>query len=378
MKKIFLAVLVLTTVGVLALWSTGPSSNGVTNSSSSSSNSGESPAVGSNDGNSSKGSSVGNQDALPDDVDNGLVDPQSRPATELYKDAEEALRAVKEGAKNYDDLIVEQFTQLGPNCTWCDPFYKSLRDLAFSADTSAEQRSFYAELLAVSGRVDNVESLVTQIESAPSQDAAQTFSEALEIAVGGDDVVSFLGGRLLSTPNAPLKESIVAAISNQGSPLAVNTLYKYTVESGNPDGLYSQGTGLGEVIPNAESIPVLKSMVEKQDDYSHLPAKTLLNGGTEGLKSLVETLSASTDPDKVRKILKDSYDHLNIDDQSERYLRDVVAKSPNSAIAEFGNQALKNIQQQQEAIDQGSDDTDDDDTGSDETPVPTQELQPDE
>jgi hypothetical protein len=344
MNKVALAVVVVIAVAAILLLVNGsqrtddPAGNSASTNSSSTSNS-QLPAL-------TPGGSTLPTGSEGGDDSQGIVDVQDRPATEIYKSAEEALNAVKQGAPNYDDVILEQFTELGPDCSWCDGFYKSVKDLMAAADTPNDQKSYYAELLAISGRVDNVKSLVDAIESAAQGQDSQVAMEALEMTVGKDDVVNFLGEKLNSTQNSTLKESIVAAISNQGSPLAINTLYRATIESGNPDGYYSEGTGLGEVIPDEESYPLLRDMIQKKDDYSHLAVKAILNSGLDGLKALYDGLNSSSNVDQDRKILKDAIDHINYDDETEKYLKEVMQKSSNPALSELANSALESFAQE--------------------------------
>lgn len=276
----------------------------------------------------------------------GAGEIQDRPATEIYKSADEALAAIKGGATNYDDLILEQFSELGPDCTWCDDVYRSVKELLNSSDTPTDQRSYYAELLAVSGRVDNVQTLVEAIKNPqPGQDT-QVFLEALELTAGKDDVVSYLGGELNSVQNPTLKESIIAAVTNQGSSLAVNTLYKAALDSKDPDAFYSQGTGLGELIPNPEAFGPLKEIVLKKDDYSHLGVKALLNAGLDGFKEVVDILSNSTSPEADEKLVKDALDHIPYDEATEKYISDVVSKSSNPVLAKLAKSKLEEYAQE--------------------------------
>jgi hypothetical protein len=191
----------------------------------------------------------GDLDENSDLTDEGVEEEEARPAYEVYKTADEALDALKKGAQDYDDLILEQFTDLGPDCQWCDAFYNSVRDVMSAADTSAEQRSYFAEVLAISGRIENIQSLVEQIKNAKNSDESDVYAEALELTVGKDDVVKYLSTQL-DSDNQPLKDASVAAITNQGSKLAVEALFKHVVERGDPDGYYSQGIGPGEMIPD--------------------------------------------------------------------------------------------------------------------------------
>ena len=285
-----------------------------------------------NDPNNSSSSS--NADEATDSAEES-----DRPANEIYSSAEEALKAVKDGAAKYDDAILEQFTLMSDDCSWCDSFYSSIKDLISSSSVSNDEKSYYSEILAISGKVDNVKTLINAIEGSPSKDVSEVYTEALEMTVGKDDVVKYLATKL-TTPNSDLKESVVAAITNQGSPLAIDTLFKNIRESNNPDGFYSQGTGPGEVIPDEESYPLLKDYVQKRDDYSHLAVKSLLNAGLDGVKIVFETLQDSGDPEKDKTLLKDALDHVNYGEDIEAYLKDKGLQSKNPVLSKFAKDAL--------------------------------------
>jgi hypothetical protein len=274
-------------------------------------------------------------------------DDEIRPATEVYKSAEEALEAVKKGSLDYDDLVLEQFTSLG-DCKWCDGFYKSLQEQMLSPTSTPDQQSYFAELLAVSGRVDNVKTLVESIKNAPSQAVADAYSEALELASGKDDVVTYLGNELESSPNDNLKEALIAAVTNQGSRLAASILYKQAVESGSPDGYYSLGIGLGELIPDEDAIPYLQDVMLKRDQYSHLAVKSLLNGGIDGLRMVFDALTNSKDPEFDRQMLKDAVDHVNYDPDVEVYLKKIATSSKQPVASEFAKQIIDDFGSQAE------------------------------
>lgn len=336
-------VLALIIAAVAILFVVRPSSNPGGTAANNSTNNGSSTNLGT--ANTSGGVDANSSVERPNASDDSQTSDEQadRPATEVYKSSEEALAAVKGGAGNYDDIILEQFTDLGPDCTWCDQFYKSVTDLMQAGDTPNEQKSYYAELLAISGRKENLQALIDSVENPqPGQDP-QVALEAVEMAVGKDDVVNYLGQRLGSTQNPQLKESLVAAVSNQGSTLAVNTLYKATLESGNPDGYYSQGTGLGEVIPDEEAFGTLKEIAQKKDDYSHLAVKALLNAGLDGLKSVYDLLNNSNGGDIDQKILKDAKDHINYDEDTEKFLRETVEKSSNPALVSLAKSTLEDF-----------------------------------
>jgi hypothetical protein len=276
----------------------------------------------------------------------GIMDTSDRPATDLYSTASEALEAVQKGAKSYDDLILEQFVDLGANCSWCDEFYKSIRSMVSSTTSSPDERGYYAELLAISGRPENIEELIKNIESASSEENKDLYTQALEIAVGGDELVNFLNEKLQSTTSQSLRESLVASISNQSSVLTVETLYNFTRAQNNPDGFYSAGTGLGEVIPDEATFPFLKDVVAKRDEYSHLGVKALLNGGLEGVKTVVDLIAPSNGSENDRELLKNAADHVSFDEETEKYFKEVVISSNNPALAEWGKEVLASFNEE--------------------------------
>jgi hypothetical protein len=240
---------------------------------------------------------------------------QIKPAPEAYASAEEALAAVLKGAKDYDDSILEQFTLPDPNCSWCAEFYTSVRDLAINANTPQEQRAYLAELLAISGRTENVEALIEAVKNAPSNDSADLYAEALELSLGREDVVTMLGEQMNST-NDTLREASVAAVTNQGTKQAAELLIKDAKEKGDPDLYYAQGIGIGEVIPDEDAIPVYQDFVRERVPGSHLGVKALLNAGLPGVQAVFEELENSPNPEADKALLKDVGDHINIDDES--------------------------------------------------------------
>jgi hypothetical protein len=237
-----------------------------------------------------------------------------KPAPEAYASADEALAAVLKGAKDYDDSILEQFTLPDPNCSWCAEFYTSVRDLANNQNTPQEQRAYLAELLAISGRTDNVQALIDAVKNAPSNDTADLYAEALELSLGREDVVTLLGEQMGSV-NDTLREASVAAVTNQGTKLSAELLIKDAKEKGDPDLYYAQGIGIGEVIPDEEAIPVYQEFVRERLPGSHLGVKALLNAGLPGAQAVFDELENSPNPEADKTLLKDAADHINIDDE---------------------------------------------------------------
>lgn len=281
------------------------------------------------------------------DVEDALDEMQDiKPAAIAYKDANEALEAIKKGSVDYDDTILEQFTQPGEDCTWCPEMYKSIKDMLKSSEYKNEQKSFYAEILAISGKVENIESIVDGFKAAGSPEEKEVYSSALELTTGKDDVVQYLGTQL-KTENSELKESVVAAVTNQGSPLALDTLYKHTVENGDPDGYYSMGVGIGEMILDPSALSKAQELAQKRDAYSPLLVKALLNSGIDGLRIVMDILGNSTDVESNKRLLKDAVDHVSYDDQIEAYLKE-QANSSNPSVSGFAKQTLDDFSNQED------------------------------
>lgn len=278
-----------------------------------------------------------------------------RTATEIYKSADEAIAAVKKGAVSYDDLIIEQFTEPGEDCSWCGEFYKQVKDLLIQDSTPQDQKSYYAELLAISGRTANIETLVDAIKNAKTPESADLYAEALELSQGKEAVVNYLGSQL-DTPNETLKDSLVAALTNQSSRNAAELLYKQTTKAGDPDGYYSKGIGLGEFIPDPDSFPYLQDLVTKRDQYSHLAVKSLLNSGAGGLRVVLDVLNNSKDAQSDRGLLKDASDHVIFDEETEPLLKKTLETSKNPVVTEFVKQILDEHKAEEAAAD-AEDDT---------------------
>lgn len=282
---------------------------------------------------------------LADLDDDDLIDFDERKASEVYSSASDALVAIKKAALEYDDLVLEQFSNISEGCGWCSDFYASVKDLMLSPETSPDQRSYYAEVLAVSGDNDNIKTLVDATLNAPSSEHAEIFAEALELAYLDENGLMLLKEQF-DSGNPIMKEATVAAFTNQGSRLAVETLFEQVIKAGDPDGFYSQGIGPGEVIPDPESLPLLQEIMTKRDQFSHLAVKSLLNAGLPGLMVVFDGLNSSNDPDFDRQnLLKDAIDHVSYDEQTEQYLQQQVQSAKNPAAIEFAKEILEDFKE---------------------------------
>ena len=345
MKNILLVIVVVLVIGFSAWYFTsGAAKTPDVNSSAANNKTGTASNSGSvaSDSVNNSTSNIANKPDDADDTEADQADEEIKPATEVYKTAEEALDALRTASKSYDDSVLEQFSEPDPSCTWCDSLYSSLNRMIYAPETTPDEKSFYAEVLAISGRVNNIKTLVEGIKSAAKPEDADVFSEALELAVGKDDVTSYLGSQL-NGANDTLRESLVAALTNQNSRLAAETLYKNTVERSDADGYYSSGIGLGEFIPDEEAMPFLQDAMLKHDQYSHLAVKALLNSGADGLKMVLDSLESSKDSDFDRKMLKDAVDHVSYDEEIEDLLKKRLDSAKQPATREFIQDALKSF-----------------------------------
>jgi hypothetical protein len=223
--------------------------------------------------------------------------------------------------------------------------------MATNPNTPQDQKSYLAEILAISGRLENVETLTDAIKNAKSADEADVYASALELTVGKEDITRYLADQMSAT-NESLREASVAAVTNQGDRLAVEMLIKNTIERGDPDGYYGVGIGIGELIPTEDAMPLLHEMVQKRDEYSHLGVKALLNGGMEGLRIVFDELENSKDPEADKKLLKDAIDHVNFEDGMEEYLKQKIENSKQQNVIDFAKQISDEFNQANEQFGQ--------------------------
>lgn len=263
----------------------------------------------------------------------------TRPAAEIYTNVQEALAALQKGVEDYDDILLEQFTLPGEDCAFCDELYREVTSRMLKEGASEDEKAYYSELLAISGRPENIEILTNAIRDAANEDNAEIFAESLELTLGGDDVVELLSN-FLEDKNALLQESSVAAITNQGSKFAAQILYERAVKRKDPNGDYNLGIGLGEMIPDESTLPYLQELTLKKDEYSHMAVKSLLNYGHDGVVLVFDALTNSTNPEQDKKILVDAIDHVGYEEETMNYLKEILARNPSPVVAQFAQDIL--------------------------------------
>lgn len=290
------------------------------------------------DNNAPTNSSNENQ-ASPDNTDT-IDATEGLSAAQVYQSSSEALEAIKKGALNYDDDILQRFVNL-KNCEWCGDFYTSVRQLLLDNSISLENKGYFAELLAVSGTTENVGFIIDTIKNTQDEQSREIFGEALEFTSGGDDIVPLLSANLRDS-NKILQDSVASALTNQGSKSAADALYQWMSEAKNGDDLYQRGIGLGEFVPTSEEVfPFLQEKLLLKDENSHLALKAMLNGGSSGLKKVIESLENSDNNELDKKLLENSIDHIGDDDETRELIKVTAATSKNPALKEFAEAALK-------------------------------------
>lgn len=269
-----------------------------------------------------------------------------KPATEAYTSAEEALAAALKGSKDFDDSILEQFTEPSADCSWCPAFYNSIQELVTNPNTPQDQKSYLAELLAISGRPENVQVLVDSIKNARSSGEADVYAEALELTLGKDDVTKVLSEQLTTT-NDTLREASVAAITNQGSRTAAEILQQHIQARNDPDAYYSQGTGPGEFIPDEEAMPAVQDYVALRDKYSDKWALSLINAGLPGLQVLFQQLENSNNPEADRYLIKGAIEHVNFEDGIKELAETVIANNKSPVAVDLAKQIRDEVATQE-------------------------------
>ncbi len=286
-----------------------------------------------------------------EDAEDSEEEIDVRPAVDVYKTSDEALKAVRKAALNYDDVVLEQFYMLS-NCSWCNKFYGELQKLMVDKSLSSEERTYYAEILSTTGKKENIEALVNATINAGDATEKDIFSEALELSNLSNESLRYLKDEYAGTTDEALREATIGAISGQGTKESIEILYDITKENGDPDGFYKDGIGLGEVVPEDSAYPLLDELTSKRDQYSHLAAKAMLNGGIEGTKRMINILGNTKNPEADIKLfdLEKAADHVLYDDETKAFLSSI--ENPNDAQKYFIDNVIKSSKNDDNADDE--------------------------
>ena len=182
--------------------------------------------------------------------------------------------------------------------------------------------------------------MIDAVKGAPTNEAADLYGEALELAMGKDDVVTLLGEQMSAT-NDTLRESSVAALTNQGTRLAAELLVKDLKEKGDPDTYYSQGIGPGEFIPDEDAIPVFQELVRERGVGAGVGVKALLNAGLPGVRVVFDELENSSTVAADAALLRGAEDHVNFEDGLIPLADEVIARNRNPNAVKFATDIKK-------------------------------------
>lgn len=330
------------------------SKNGTSNATSTSSNTNS--LTGSSTATTSAGKT--NAGTIGSDEEDFDGDYDDRPAAQVYSSLDDALAAIKKGALDYDDVILEQFVEPGEDCTWCGELYSTISELMLNKDANEDERAYYSEILAISGKQENIQKLVDSIRETDNEDIADILAESLELTIGNDEIVKYLSD-FVGDSNELLQESAVAAITNQGSKLAAEVLYNRALNQDDPLEDYDIGIGLGEVIPEEDTLPFFQDLVLKRDKISQLGVKALLNYGHDGVVRVFDSLSSSPNEDFDKGMLVDALDHVIYDEETESFLKDVIESEATPTAKEFAKEILEQFELEEDDFE--DDDLEDDD-----------------
>lgn len=273
-----------------------------------------------------------------DKIIGDLIQPQ-QPATKIYKSAEEAFNAVKEAAKKYDIEVLERFSLL-ESCAWCEEFYEMVRKELVKENLSEEEKAYLCELLTSSGNPLDIDYLIELYESSTSDSDKEIFLRSLEMTVANDKVLDKLFEKYNEKKDNPaLRDSIVAALTVQGSSKAIEYLYSIAEAQDNPLSDAEKALGLSEAIPSDEALGFLEDKLQKGDGkLDFVISAAILNNGLQGLKLFVDLLQSPV-AQRLSNHFEKLVDHVPYDEEIKSYLNYVKEKGSDSQKV-FANKVL--------------------------------------
>lgn len=273
-----------------------------------------------------------------DKIIEDLIQPQ-QPATKIYKSAEEAFNAVKEAAKKYDIEVLERFSLL-EGCAWCEEFYEMVRKELVKENLSEEEKAYLCELLTSSGNPSDIDYLIELYESSTSDSDKEIYLRSLEMTVANDKVLDKLFEKYNEKKdNQALRDSIVAALTVQGSAKSIEYLYSIAEAQDNPLSDVEKALGLSEAIPSDEALGFLEDKLQKGDGkLDFVISAAILNNGVQGLKLFMDLLQSPV-AQRLSNHFEKLVDHVPYDEEIKSYLNYVKEKGSDSQKV-FANKVL--------------------------------------
>jgi hypothetical protein len=104
--------------------------------------------------------------------------------------------------------------------------------------------------------------------------------------------------------------------------------------------------------PEPEAFPFLEDLVRKQDQYSHLALKALLNGGADGVGAAMSLLAEIPGSVANRALIMGAVDHIPMYGPTLKYIESLTS-SPNPTIKELARDVVREYQSRQAALKKG-------------------------
>ncbi|NDC39113.1 MAG: hypothetical protein EBZ48_13885 [Proteobacteria bacterium] len=304
------------------------------------------------------------QPTLPSGELSGLLlsppDASTFASETIQDNARQAVEVLKEGARTGNKTLLKEIASLPKNCPGCSEFFLKTREAFSASDLSTDERIYLSSALAASGRADNQEFLYDQVRRAAADPSAAavppaTLARQLERNQQGGPLAGDVVDQVtndLSSENPYLRDAAISLLTRQHSLQAAQSLYEYTVNNAARDGFYREGMGLGLMTPDPEAFPYLQDLVRKQDQYSHLALKALLNAGPNGITQAVSLLQEMQSSGPNRALIQGAVDHIPMYGPSLTYMKGLQG-SANPTVAELAQEVVREYNSRQAALKKG-------------------------
>jgi hypothetical protein len=275
-----------------------------------------------------------------------------------YRERTTAL--LKEAARTGSKALLDEIGALPKNCPGCGELFRTIQELFKDSSLSSDEQIYLASALAASGTASNQAFLYDQFRRASADPSsapipAATIARQLERNQQGGPLAGEVVDQItndLQSDNPYLREAAISLLTRQRSREAAERLYEYTVNNADRDGFYRQGMGLGLMTPEPEAFPFLEDLVRKQDQYSHLALKALLNGGADGVGAAMSLLAEIPGSVANRALIMGAVDHIPMYGPTLKYIESLTS-SPNPTIKELARDVVREYQSRQAALKKG-------------------------
>ena len=267
--------------------------------------------------------------------------PQKNSAPRVpFTSGEQALNALRNGAIRGDPLTLQRFANLPRDTPWAEEFYRDVSAQLDDKKADPDDRQYAANVLAISGRAENIQALFDRVANAGSPEDISMLTSALAMANGGDEIVP-LAVKELGSGNPNVQFSALTALTNQGSRAAAEALYAHALETGgSPESEKEDGTGLSMMLPDQEAVGFLSDVLRKEDRFSALAIGPLVNGGESGINAVFDVLQSTKNDAFREELLTALSSKLAVDETVLGKLTE-LQNSPDARLREFATEMLQ-------------------------------------